>query len=41
MSNDHSCDPIPGSEILTDEDVVLVTGGTGLFGKVLAYNQNI
>jgi GDP-L-fucose synthase len=26
-------DPIPGSEKLTDEDVVLVTGGTGLFGK--------
>jgi len=26
-------DPIPGSEALTNNDVVLVTGGTGLFGK--------
>jgi len=29
-------DQIPGSERLTDDDVILVTGGTGLFGSGIA-----
>ena len=28
-------DKIPGAEILTEQDVILVTGGNGLFGSAI------
>jgi GDP-L-fucose synthase len=31
-------DTIPGAQNLTDDDVILVTGGTGLFGKGVEHN---
>ena len=31
---------IPGADKLTDNDVILVTGGTGLFGKGIEANVN-
>jgi len=33
-----SANTIPGAEKLTDDDVILVTGGTGLFGKGIESN---